>query len=1085
MKRFDLRDPLPRGVTVLEASAGTGKTHTISALAVRFLTENVVDASGLLLVTFSRAATAELRTRVRERVRSSADALAAAVGGIQPVDELDAWLARVEPPELVSRVERLRNAVTNFDRATIMTTHQFSHAMIRGLGVLAPQEPQSQLVETLTPLAHEAASDLFLRRYARSGEHPPMRFLDASWGRHRPIGARTLAAEVVGRPGRLAPESAGGEAGERVAFAAAVREEVERRKSALRVFSFQDQLDRLESALEDPKTGALARAKLAARFPVVLVDEFQDTDPVQWSILRSAFGSGSGATLVLIGDPKQAIYRFRGADVHAYTSAVHEADSATTLTVNHRSDKPVVDAVGALFDGVKLGDSIEVPKVDAANVRPRLVSSGEPWSAGLQIRCIDSAGQSNPWRNTTRIAADLVGVVGTLLSADAPLRHQDGPLAPEDIAILVRSNWNGRSLANDLRRAGIPASFAGADSVLDSEAASEWLTLMRALDQPRRPHLQRAIITRFLGGTVAGLAAATDDDWAEWTLRIRTWSRVLSTSGVPALSAAIERDADLTPRLLGQPNGERLATDYAHVAELLHRWLKDRGNRPRDAVTWLEQAISQASSEEATRRLETDSGAVQIMTVHRAKGRQFPVVLVPDAIRSPERTKDSGNTLDLPIPGGRLLDVGGSNHPERAGHLELASTEDADESLRVLYVALTRAQSHAITWWAEHPDTERSPLHRLLSMPREGAPRRPARTYPVRSPLELDWPPGHPIAVVRARRVRRAPMDPTPPGPQALRTRDWTRTIDQTWRRTSYTGLTAGTHDESPGGDEPPVETEASPDPGLTQISPMAALPGGTTFGNLVHSVMERIDPRGPDWMDALRAECATALGRWPIPDITASDLAESLAPSIQTPLGPLAEGTTLRDFGPGNRLTEMNFELPLRSGATLNDLSALLRPHLAGTPLEPYPDALAAPGLGSQSLLGYLTGSIDAVLRLPSGAHLVVDYKTNRLSRLDAPGDELTIGQYTPSLLAEAMTTSHYPLQALLYSVALHRFLAWRLPGYDPGVHLGGTAYLFVRGMAGPDTPVVEGSPVGVFSWRPGAELVSQVSELLAGGRS
>ena len=135
-------------------------------------------------------------------------------------------------------------------------------------------------------------------------------------------------------------------------------------------------------------------------------------------------------------------------------------------------------------------------------------------------------------------------------------------------------------------------------------------------------------------------------------------------------------------------------------------------------------------------------------------------------------------------------------------------------------------------------------------------------------------------------------MDPTPPGPQALRTRDWTRTIDRTWRRTSYTGLTAGTHDESP------AATNPGRDRGVTrsgphQISPMAALPGGTTFGNLVHSVMERIDPRGPDWMDALRAECATALGRWPIPDITASDLAESLAPSIQTPLGPLAEGTT------------------------------------------------------------------------------------------------------------------------------------------------------------------------------------------------
>ena len=648
-----------------------------------------------------------------------------------------------------------------------------------------------------------------------------------------------------------------------MAFAAAVREEVERRKSALRVFSFQDQLDRLESALEDPKTERWhGRSSPQGSRWCWWTGSRTRPGPVE----HPAVGvrSGSGATLVLIGDPKQAIYRFRGADVHAYTSAVHEADSATTLTVNHRSDKPVVDAVGALFDGVKLGDSIEVPKVDAANVRPRLVSSGEPWSAGLQIRCIDSAGQSNPWRNTTRIAADLVGVVGTLLSADAPLRHQDGPLAPEDIAILVRSNWNGRSLANDLRRAGIPASFAGADSVLDSEAASEWLTLMRALDQPRRPHLQRAIITRFLGGTVAGLAAATDDDWAEWTLRIRTWSRVLSTSGVPALSAAIERDADLTPRLLGQPNGERLATDYAHVAELLHRWLKDRGNRPRDAVTWLEQAISQASSEEATRRLETDSGAVQIMTVHRAKGRQFPVVLVPDAIRSPERTKDSGNTLDLPIPGGRLLDVGGSNHPERAGHLELASTEDADESLRVCGTLRHPRPVPRDHLRAEHPDTERSPLHRLLSMPREGAQASsPHLPGPLAARTRLAARP--PDSGGQGQEGSTGTHGSTPPGPQALRTRDWTRTIDQTWRRTSYTGLTAGTHDESPGGDEP----RSRPRRHQIRASPRSRRWRRFRRHHLRKPgppVMERIDPRGPDWMDALRAECATALGRWPIP---------------------------------------------------------------------------------------------------------------------------------------------------------------------------------------------------------------------------
>ncbi len=1083
MKRFDLRDPLPHGITVLEASAGTGKTHTISALAVRFLAEGIVDVSGLLLVTFSRAATAELRSRVRERVRSSASALDAAVNGVSPTDELDDWLSRVDAAELAVRAERLRSAATNFDRATIMTTHQFSHAMIAGLGILAPQEPQSQLVENLVPLADEVAADLYLQRYAHSEQRPALPFLDVTWGRNRPIGARSLAVEAVNRPGRLVPESAEGEAAERVSFAAAVREEVERRKTERRLFSFQDQLGRLDSALNDPETGALARAKLAKRFPVVLVDEFQDTDPVQWSILRSAFGGGSGTTLVLIGDPKQAIYKFRGADVHAYTAAVLEADSTTTLTTNHRSDKPVVDAVGRLFEGVKLGDLIEVPPVDAAHKNSRLVSAGAPWASGLQIRCLDGE-QRESWP-TQQIATDLLGVVASLLRPDAPLRRPDGALRPEDIAILVRSNWHGRILAERLRSAGIPASFAGADSVFNSEAADEWRTLMAALDQPRRPHLQRAIITRFLGGTVAGLATASDDDWAGWTLRIRSWSRTLTANGVPALVAAIERDVDFTPRLLSQPNGERLATDYAHIAELLHRRLKDRGNQPRDAAAWLNQAIAQASPEEGTRRLETDAGAVQIMTIHRAKGRQFPVVLLPDAARSPERPQDSGRTLELPANADRLLDVGGINHPGRAANWELASREETDESLRVLYVALTRAQSHAIAWWANTKETERSALHRLLNMRRTGVSVRPARTFPARSPLEYDWPEDHPIAVVRAGSARTSRTEAAPVEWGELRVRDWHRTVDQTWRRTSYSGLTAGLHEEFPGDDEPPVEVDTAPDPGLAQVSPMASFPGGTTFGNLVHAVMERIDPRGPDWRDQLEVECAAALSRWPIPDVNAPELAAAMVPALETPLGPLSESTTLRDFGPGNRLTELDFELPLDSFLTLGDLSEVLRPYVVGTALEAYPDALAIPALASQSLRGFLTGSIDAVFRLPGGAFLVADYKTNRLSEPGSPPEELSIGRYTPAALAEAMIASHYPLQALLYSVALHRFLTRRQPGYDPETHLGGIAYLFVRGMAGPDTPVIDGSPLGVFSWRPEPQLVTEISKLLSGGAS
>lgn len=264
----------------------------------------------------------------------------------------------------------------------------------------------------------------------------------------------------------------------------------------------------------------------------------------------------------------------------------------------------------------------------------------------------------------------------------------------------------------------------------------------------------------------------------------------------------------------------------------------------------------------------------------------------------------------------------------------------------------------------------------------------------------------------------------------------------------------------------------------------MASLPSGAAFGTLVHAVFEELDPRGTDWRDRLEATCADALRLWPLSEVTASGLATALTPSLTTPLGPFAEGTTLRDFGPGNRLTELDFEFALNAPqTTLADVAEALRPHVAGTPLASYPDRLAAPVLAGQPLHGFLTGSIDAILRLPSGAHLVVDYKTNRLGGAGLAPEALTLGHYTAPALAEAMMSSHYPLQALLYSVALHRFLSVRQRGYDAGRHLGAVAYLFVRGMGGATAPVIDGHPLGVFSWQPGVALVETVSSLLAGG--
>ena len=273
----------------------------------------------------------------------------------------------------------------------------------------------------------------------------------------------------------------------------------------------------------------------------------------------------------------------------------------------------------------------------------------------------------------------------------------------------------------------------------------------------------------------------------------------------------------------------------------------------------------------------------------------------------------------------------------------------------------------------------------------------------------------------------------------------------------------------------------------------MADLPVGAAFGTLVHAVFETADLTAADLRAELLRCVHTELDRHPTPAVDPDALADALVPVARTPLGPLAAGRSLADLAPSDRLAELDFELPLAGGDTpgadvrLGDLVPLLRRHLPpGDPLAAYPDRLAP--LQAQPLRGYLTGSIDAVLRLRDPErYAVVDYKTNWLGPIGPDGPEpLLAAHYTPERIAAAMMDAHYPLQALLYSAALHRFLRWRLGragGYDPERHLGGVLYLFLRGMCGPDGPVVGDVPCGVFSWRPPAALVTELSDLLDRG--
>ena len=1061
----------------------------------------------LLVVSFSRESTRELRERVRERLVSARDGLTE--HAVVPDDDrvLRLLTDDSDSAELGVRRKLFEEALTVFDAATVTTTHGFCQQVLLALGTAGDHDTGAVLVESIADLVAEVADDLYLRKWGVEGAGPPDLGRDAF---------RALATAAAQDPAtELLPDpSTEGVPGQRKRIAMAVRAEVDRRKRRQQIIDYDDMLTRLATTLTDEGTGPVARQRLRDRYRVVLVDEFQDTDPVQWTILREAFHGHR--TLVLIGDPKQAIYGFRGADVHAYLAARAAASVVRTLPTNHRSDAALLDGMTAVFGGAALGDErIRVLPVAARHVG-RLVDAAAP----LQLRVLERDGSLPVAQNGTlrtgparaAVVADLAGRVVALLSGGAVLTPRDAsaprPVEPRDIAVLVRTNTQAALVQAGLQAAGVPVVLTGKTSVFATPAAAEWQRLLEALEQPHRTtRVRRAALTCFVGLDAAGLDAQGDAFADDLALRLRVWGAVLEDRGVAAMFEAVSLEEQLQPRVLSRVGGERLLTDLRHIAQALHEAALEGQLGLTALLVWLRRRRAEAAGEggqERSRRLETDAAAVQIITIHTSKGLEFPVVLVPFAWDNFKRD-DPATAVFHDEHDRRVRDVGGRGSPDWAAHVAAHKREETDDELRLTYVALTRAQAHLLVWWAPSYNTPTSPLHRLL-LHADG---RTVAPQSVRVPSDADA-----MAAFRARAaasrgglgiemVRARPTSvwspAVPRGPE-LELAGFTRALDTGWRRTSYSALTSAAHEQR-FGSEPEVaqkDDEADleavpadpspldaglPDAGLHDVaSAWDALPGGAAFGTLVHAALERFGD--PADVDAVREVVVGQVARY-APDLEPDVLLAGLQTALQTPLGPLTEGAALADVPARDRLPELEFELPLAGGdapsaarVVLADLVPLWRAQVPAGPLSSYADELA--GLPDVPLRGYLTGSIDAVLRVGSPPrYLVVDYKTNRLGGYDEP---LTAWHYRGAAMETAMVEAHYPLQALLYAVALHRYLRWRQPGYDPEVHLGGVLYLFLRGMSGPGVVDAGGAVPGVFAWRPPTGLVTGCSDLLAG---
>lgn len=1097
METFDLLGPLPQGTTMLEASAGTGKTYTVGALVARYVAEGVATLDEMLVITFGRAASQELRERVREQLvlvsRALADPAAARAGG----DAVVRHLATGDDATVGERRRRVLDALASFDSATIATTHQFCQIVLRSLGVAGDTDAHAQLIEDLDDLVAEVVDDLYLARYASLDGVP--------FGR---TDALKLARSVTQDPQAIltpTDPALGSAAQARVEFAQAVRLELERRKQHLGILSFDDLLSRLADALVDED--APARDRMRRRWRIVLVDEFQDTDPVQWQVLQRAFDGHS--TLVLIGDPKQAIYAFRGGDIDSYLQAVQSAGQRQTLGTNHRSDAPLVDALQILTRGAALGNkNIVVHSVDAAHQGSRLSGARVGAPVRLRVMTAPDGGSLGIGAARAHIAEDLADDIAGVLSSGAEFDAGQGPRPVQagDIAVLMFSLSQVGAIADALAARGVPSVRGGRGSVLTSPAADQWLTALEALERQSTGRVRSLALTAFFGIAPVDLDAGGDALTDELAERVRDWLDLFRSRGIAAVHEAAVAGG-LAQRVLGQPDGERLLTDLDHVAEVLHDVAQRDGLGLAALLEWLrEERRDATASTERTRRLDTDAAAVQLLTIHSSKGLQYPIVYLPHLFN--RWVPDEAEAYRYHQGGERMLDVGRPRSDDPVAQQSL--TEDAAEELRLTYVALTRAQSQVVAWWAPTRDSANSGLTRLLLGRRIDEPQVPDRAPALMATDAMSrfaaWQEAGGLTLERSETTRHdAP--PTAPDTSGLLARQLERGIDTQWRRTSYTGLlrveehtgTSAPHSEP---EEPgTVDEDQTLDEEIGSAvaasvaedvpSPMADLPAGAGFGSLVHEVLEHADPQAQDLAAELRAVVDERLRWWPVP-AEVDDIAAGLLPLHDTPLGPLAGGLTLRNIAMADRLCELDFEFPLVGGdrpdagldtVRLSRIAAVMRRHLpAGDLLLPYAERLASGPVGEQELRGYLSGSIDVVLRVPDAGqsrYVVVDYKTNRLGVPDQP---LTALDYTPQHMAASMMHSHYPLQAMLYSVVLHRYLRWKLADYDPERHLGGVQYLYVRGMCGPDTPVIDGMPCGVFCWQPPAAMVIELSDLLAG---
>ena len=858
---------------------------------------------------------------------------------------------------------------------------------------------------------------------------------------------------------------------------------------------FDDLIHQLAQGLSSPQGPELRRI-LGNRYPVALIDEFQDTDDAQYSIFSSLFADSSHY-LYLIGDPKQAIYTFRGADIYSYFKARQQADIHLNLARNHRSHPALVEAVNHLFS--RREDAFAAAELPYHPVQPakgaedgRLLKGDQQLAAMLYYDLdADPDSKDGRWsstRATARIIAFIVAEISRLLRPDNPIMltaadQPPRPLTASDIAILVRSHKQGDRFQAALARTGIPAVMASQQSVFATAECDQLLLLMQALAAPGDAALVKTALTSpWFGMDGAGWYALWQDPAQadQWLNRFYDYHQLWREQGFPAMMTRLLEEENVLVTLARQPLAERRIANIHHLLELIQEAAAEEAMGPDKTLQWLHAMQTTAKTaargpEETELRLESDEEAVTIITMHGAKGLEYPVVFCPFLWQRRNSLNSAGGCVICHDPDKALvMDLGS---PDIEARREQALREELAEELRLAYVALTRARCRCYAFWAEvkghaaSRDSRHSALAWLLSLEDGGA-------FGERVP-SLQTADGAVVCnLLTAEHDTPEPMHGHQTATENLAACSFSgHNLHTDWMLHSYSSLTAVTTDRADGKSFDPAQSTEPDAPaanGATAVCPdlpdlpnLPNLPKGAAFGNVVHALLETIPfstlagelSANMNLLAAIRQQCA-----WFGVDVNPGQLAALLQKVVRTPLSATTNPPpfSLADLDQNATIREMPFYLRLQPGSTdqINDI-------LAGSP--------AVTPVTPKVLQGYLTGFIDLVC-CHQGKYYIMDYKSNWL------GDQLAdytgqgwpsaarardAGQGRPSVagardgagatggretrpqrLEQAMAEHNYSLQYWLYTLMLHRYLPTVMENYDYATHFGGVMYLFVRGM-------------------------------------